>query len=381
VEALTREGVETLGDVEPTRDFAEFLVWAGAAASIGGREHEGKRLLEWAMEAARRARDDVTEAMALNFHGAARCQIGDRHGIDELESGARTLESLGSYIASTARMQVGDGLLLFDGPQAAKPVFEAAIALGERIRVGSHVMWTRAEYAWCMDDAGEWDEMLQQADIVLGWATSHESSQHAGLIGGRKARVLALRGEVDAAAATVTLVLDRVRHTGDPQGLVPTLAAAALVAHLTGEDSRALGPLDEMGDLAGYCWGPTTDICRLFLALGEMERVQELVERTAEAPPRLLNAVTTAKGMVAETRGDYDAAHLLYADAAGAWRAFGNPYELAHSLEGQARVIRQSKGRGEERPLYREAHAIFAALGVRGPFGLGTKLAGVRSQE
>lgn len=363
VEALTREGIEKLGNVEPTRDFAEFLVWAGAAAVLGGREHEAERLVTWAIEAARRVGDDATEAMALNFHGMVRSMLGDPGGLDELERSAERLESLGSYIASTARMQLADHLLLFDGPQAAKPVFEAAIDLGERIRVGSHVMWTRAEYAWCMDDAGEWDAMLEQADIVLGWATSHESSQHAGLIGGRKARVQALRDDVDGAAETVALVLDRVRRTGDPQGLVPALVAAALVAYLRGQESEARRHLDEIGDRAGYCWAPTADICRLLLALGEVERVEGLVRGTREAPPRLVNALTTARGMLAETRGDNHAAYVLYTDAADAWRAFGNAYELAHSLDGQARVL---QSHGEAPPSY-EARAIFDSLGVQRP--------------
>jgi len=370
VAALTREGIERLGGVEPTRDFAEFLVWAGAAASIGGREQEANELELWAMDAARRAGDEATEAMAFNFHGAARCQVGDRDGLEELERGAEALESLGSYLASTARMQVADGLLLFDGPSAAKPVFEAAIALGERIRVGSHVMWTRAEYAWCMDDAGEWDEMLTQADIVLDWATTHESSQHAGLIGGRKARVLALRGDLDAAADTVALVVDRVRHTGDPQVLVPTLAAAALIAHLTGDESEARLCLDEVGNLAGHCWGPTTDVCRVLIALDEVERVQDIVDHTAEAPPRLSNAITTLKGMLAEASGDDGAAHRFYADAADAWRVFGNPYELAHSLDGQARAFRRLNLRPEgEAAAQHEAATLFSALRVQRPLG------------
>ena len=365
IEALIAEGVQKLGGTEPTRDFAEFLVWAGAATAIGGKEPDAERYLVWASECARRVGDEATVAMAMNFHGMVVSMLGDRKGLDELEQGAQTLESLGSYLACTSRMQVADALLLFDGPRPARPVFEAAIALGMRIRIGAHEMWARAEYAWCLDDEGAWDEMLQEADVVLTWAESHGSAQHAGLIAGRKGRVLALRGDIDAATAVVEPVIDRARHITDPQVLVPTLATAALVAHLKANHSEARGLLHELGDNAGYAWGPTADIGRLLIAYGDVDGAQHIVEGVVQAPPRLLHAITTVKAMLAEAFGDHPIALHLHTEAIKDWRSFENAYELAHALAGQARALEALNRPDEAEAPRLEAEAIFARLGVR----------------
>ena len=365
MESLFREAIEKLGGTEPTSDFADFLVWAGAANMLAGRDTDAERLLARALECARQVGDAAVEAMALNFYGTARIGSGDRACLEELEEGARRLESLGSYMASTGRMQVADGLLAFDGPVGAAPMFREAIDRGKAVRLDAHEMWSRAEYVWCLEDEGAWDEALLEADTVLMWSASHDSSQHAQLVAGHKARMLALRGDLSAAGGALEAVIERARLMTDPQVLAPTLTAAALVALLQGRSSEAKDLLAELGVAASHYWAPTAEICRVLVACDAIDTARAVVDRINHGPPRLLNAVPSAEGMISEALGDHAVGVHHYAEAIRRWQAYNHAYELGHALAGRARCLDALDAQHEAEGSRNAAVAIFRRLGVR----------------
>ena len=51
------------------------------------------------------------------------------------------------------------------------------------------------------------------------------------------------------------------------------------------------------------------------------------------------HALTSTRGLLAEARGEHEAAVAAFSDAALRWRDFGMPYEAAQGLLGQGRCL------------------------------------------
>ena len=73
----------------------------------------------------------------------------------------------------------------------------------------------------------------------------------------------------------------------------------------------------------------------------------------------------TCRALLAEARGEHEAAAAGFADAAARWHDFGVPYEEGHALLGQGRCL-VALGRAPEAaaPLA-AAREIFARLGAK----------------
>jgi hypothetical protein len=166
---------------------------------------------------------------------------------------------------------------------------------------------------------------------VLIWATNHDSPQHTLLVAPQKARVLALRGDTTCARETMVGILDHARRVHDLQMLAPTLATRALIEYLDGNPDAAYQLLAELGAGARFCFAPTTDICRLLIAIGAPQDARSIIDGITRGPPRLMNAVPSVRAILTEA-GDHAAAKDHYQAAATRWRTYGHAYELAHAL-------------------------------------------------
>jgi class 3 adenylate cyclase len=362
-EELIEEGTRRFADSQPTKHLPWFLTWAGAGTMLRGADHEAEPIFARAMDSARRVGDDHAYAFAQHFHGLTRTQSGDRSGFDDLNAGVQQLVSLGSPYTATGWYDLADQLLLWEGPSRAEEAFQAALLHGARTGAATEEMWARAEHAWSLEDAGEWDEMLDEANIVLAWSESHNSSQHRVLVAGHTARVMALRG-ADPPHELLGPAVDRARTVTDLQVLAPTLAAAALVAFFEGRIDEANQLLVELGDRARYPWAPTAEVGRLWIAVGQPQRALALVDGIADGPPRLLNAVPSIRGMLAEANRETDLALDHYEAATRAWRGYGHAYELAQALAGSSRCLAACNNQSRAKVCEDEAAEIFRHLGV-----------------
>jgi len=103
---------------------------------------------------------------------------------------------------------------------------------------------------------------------------------------------------------------------------------------------------------------------RTALALGDRSLAEGLVDGLEPRHPYGEHALVATTAMLAEARGDPDAALLVYADAAVRWERFGVVPEHAFALLGQGRCLVALGRLGEARAPLGEARAIFVRLGA-----------------
>jgi hypothetical protein len=341
--------------------FAAFLrsmrMELGSSSELIGR----------AIEMGNGVGDQQAVAVAINIRGLVRAETGHPDTLGDLEASLAMFEEVGSTLVTMAKFHLGFGRLVTTGPAHAASALEDAIAHGTRTRNTVYAMWARVEEISRLADGGAWDELLEMTDYVLTWADANGSHQHSASVAPHKARVLALRGNTTAARSAMGGALEHALGIGYPQAVVPALTSAAVIERMDGNSSRArelcrLIDLDRIG-----CISPVAEICRVLVSCDASNDAQLLLDHIRNGPAKLLNNVTSARAVLAEADCDHRAADAHYEDATNRWRAFDNPYEVAHALAGRSRCL-ASRGRIDEAEAYaREAEATFARLGVCDP--------------
>ncbi len=327
--------------------------------------------LAWAEHALRLPSSLETTLMALHLKGNARCELGDLDGVEDLREAFDLSQDQGralDVVHSTSYLAEWVGMI--EGPHAALVMSDAALALCLRRGLAGQEMWTRAERLWLLYDAGRWDEILEQTDVLIGWGREHGDGQveAAGL--SYRARVLAQRGRVVEAAELAADVVPRARAIEDLQILSPALVAAAQVAGAAGDGPRALELLGEFdaatGDApSGYRELLLPDAVRTCLAAGGADLARRLIrDRPTAHPPRIELAVLAGSAAIWEADGELDAAADAYGEAARSWSAWGGIPEQAHALKGRARTLRALGQLDLAREPASVAADLFTALGV-----------------
>jgi class 3 adenylate cyclase/tetratricopeptide (TPR) repeat protein len=363
-DAIFRDALADLAQGPTTSSYAMTLTNGGFIAMQRGHLPEAMEIDERALAVATATGDTVAIATALNVRALVRSELGDRRAFADLQVSHDMFEVAGSSWTTMAKFHLGYVTTLWDGPEGAKAVLRDAVAYGDRLHDRTYAMFARVEELFRMDLAGEWDALLALADEVIGWAESAGAVQHGTLARSRKARVLALRGQTDDAAALMEGVLERARRIGDLQALTPTLATHALILYLGGQPASARRLLHELTPDRTRSESPVALIFRLLVGCGDADGVASLLGGARPGPPRLENNIETGRALLLEQRGALVAAAERYRDVAQRWRRFGDPYELAHALAGQARTL-QLQGRDvEAKQLASESVSLFDRLGV-----------------
>jgi DNA-binding SARP family transcriptional activator len=320
--------------------------------------------LDAAVEMARRIGDPYAIATSIDNRGLLRSELGDPKWAEDFQTSMATFVDLGSTYVTMAKMHLGECRLVWEGPAAAAPILDEAIADGVRTRNVLYEMFARIEEIWRMADAGEWDQLLEAADHVLAWSQRTGWLLHHALVAPQAARVLALRDDISRARETMSAVLERARAIGMRQVVIPALAVTALIEQRGGNLGKAQLLLAEIDSLAGRM-APAADVCRMLVASGDIDRADALIAGVKAGSPRLLHSVASGKGAVAEGRGDLALAEALYRDAETRWRSYGNPWEIAQALSGRARCLSALDRSSHADEPAEEAEAIFRRLGVR----------------
>jgi len=213
----------------------------------------------------------------------------------------------------------------------------------------------------CLYHAGEWDELLQEADEILHWGSEHGFGQlevfaHRGL-----ADVLTHRGSVVDAAVHVGALLPQARESGDPQVLVPGLCVAALVAYARLNTTAALECVTELERLTRVGSPMWRSLClvwplRAAVAAGELELAEAFLDGSEHESAWDGCARPAAHATIAEAQERLDEAAALFREAAELWERYGSVVEQSYALLGLGRC-------GDEKAL-REGQAIFAGLGA-----------------
>jgi hypothetical protein len=321
-------------------------------------------LLNRALDIGKTVGDELLAADVINYRGLLRVELGDQEGLDDLATSVRMYVELGSPYATMGKFHLARGHQWWNGPADAAPIFRDAIEHAARTGNPTYEMEARALDISRMEDAGTWDALLDATDHVTEWADRTGAWQHHTVAAAQKARVLALRGDLAGARTAIAGAIERSRRALDSEVILPTLSAAALIEWLDGNTAHARRLAEEVAPRQVNSATPLAEICRTLIACDAADHAQLLLDHARFGPPRLLNNDTSARAQLLEAERDHVAAAALYEDATIKWRSFGNPYELAHALAGQARFLAAlHRAREAEFAL---ATSIFTRLGVRG---------------
>jgi len=369
------EGIRLLELHPPGRQLLQAYRAHAGRAAVGGEPREALERSERGLALANKLEAAVERASILQFHGCARCELGDLGGLDELREALRVFQEHGfGYATGVAYSNLASMLLMARGAAEAHEVYEEAIAFLTRRGLTHNRLWNSAEDAWCLYDLGAWDELVARADALLAEAEDFDPGFAGGQLGALvmpwKAHVLLRRGNVAAADELIRKVMPAARAARDSQVTGPALAAAAVAEQSRGDLDAAVAYIDEFDTaLAGRAdWHRArflTDFVGICIAAGAYERGLRLVESIEVIAGRTDPAHAAARGLLAEARGDYEDALDLQSAAVAGCEEFAITLGRGEALFAAGRCL-VVLGRHDEAALkLTDARAVFAALGAR----------------
>ena len=312
------------------------------------------------------------EVRSLQFRGAARTQLGDPAGLDDLRGAyAKGLElSLGEETA------VACGNLAFEtwvwvGPAAALELWTRNVVFCEARGLVPMAATSRSGQLETLFDLGRWDEVLRVADEIQRQGRGLGEDEGDSLIDLQadlyRAWVLRRRGRTAEAVAAAEGTLPRARRAGYPEMLAQALLVAAMAARLRGDEGACRRYVEEFAREteehvdSRVLYLPIA--VRAMIAGGDIDLAESmLVPDDAVTAPRHRYPLLSARAAVAEARGRHAGAAEGYEEAASRWAELECPLEEGLALAGLARC-RLALGRADEaRAPLEEARARLVAL-------------------
>lgn len=325
---LVRAYARMAGHLYVAGDSLESIPWADKALALAdelGVEEEA--------------------VLALQYRGAARSQTGDRGGLEDLRDALdRGLElGLGQEVA-TAYNNLAYELWFWDGPQAAQAMWDEMLAFCRERGFATLAMWAEAGMLESLFDMGEWERVEAITGELLDWERVH-GPMRAGIPALEYRMWVRVRqGRWDEAAALVDELERRARDIGYAEYSAPACVLRAEVAAATGDAEAAREAIDEFVRVTEatpeYRAAFLPVVARISCALGDVDDATELLAATPEPYARRLRlSVESAGAVVAEARGEPEAAAEIYADIAPKWADYGFGLEEAWLRLGLGRCL------------------------------------------
>jgi tetratricopeptide (TPR) repeat protein len=219
-----------------------------------------------------------------------------------------------------------------DGAAPGARAFDEAIAFAE-----SHGLPTedaRTGRLGAMMDAGQWDELLQEADLLLAWARRHGDAYTEVAVRLASARVRLERGE---AIGPQDALAGMARDTGwVPPSTAPIQAEAALAAHDRRSARDALASAIDTTE-AGQFFNDASFV-RACLRVGALDLARRALE-IGSTPALGVADRALAMAMVAQASGDYTSARAGYEQVVPELARLGHVPEQAYAVAGLGRCL------------------------------------------
>ena len=307
-----------------------------ALDALGGRSESA---IAWADKAIELAGEIGMQNIVrpLQMRGVARADLGDPGGVVDLRNALELSLECALRVDETAIAynNAGEYVTLAESVAAGRELCVAGLELARSRGHGHHVMWSRSVLLWHLFHEGRWDELLAEADELVGWDRAQGGTQIETFALAHSAHVLVHRGDVAGASGRISECLPRARQVGDPQTILPILTIASLVEMARGDLAAAAAYLDEYqsGGRSHYddtaLWTVTVGV-----AVGGPGRAELLVGTHEPWTACGRHARLHGLAIVAEAEGRREQAATLYADAASGWAAWGSVPLRAYALTG-----------------------------------------------
>jgi hypothetical protein len=363
---LLDESIEVLEREGPSPDLARAYTRVAGRAMLSSRPTDVIEPAERAIELAKEFGVEDKVLFAWQALGAARCDLGDPGGIEDLRDAlSRALASGTGQVGVVAYNNLSYFLWFMESAHRALEIKREGIEYARRR--GAMPLWLQMEEMWILFDLGDWDTVLEIAQELMEWHEDHPDAGHiAAIVPTYRAFVLTLRGRSAELSDAPDAFVTAARRIGDPQELVPALTVAALIAQTSGDAASAIAYVEELAaatetkpDLVRLQYA--VPVLRLCIELDRLDLGERFFDRPDPAGARQETVFAAGKAAIAEARGD-DVAGKLYLDAVRLLEAYDMPFELGHALLGHWRCT------SDEESLER-AEEIFRRLGGVVPEG------------
>jgi class 3 adenylate cyclase/tetratricopeptide (TPR) repeat protein len=361
-----REAIALLESGAPTAALVDAHVQLASSLHITGALAEAVDAIDRGIELAQQFGVPVP-ARAHSIRGVCRAFLGDRTGLDEMDTGLQLLLEQGGG-AEVARLMNHYAIVRYvlDGPAAAIADFEHGVSFSRErglIQIGTLMEVNLVE---TLAETGRVDEALERTTrlaIDAGTTGNALAHQQATMT---QAIILTARGDASFAIENTDVLLGAGSNLDQFVTGTATVARALLLAGRTEEAHARLTALDAHPDSRGNSNYPTIlpGVVRTALGVGDPELAQRLSERVEVEYALQNNAVDAARAQIAEHAGNHAEATALYASAAAHWEELGAVPEQAHALLGLGRSLLALDDRDAERPLAQAAE-LFRAMGYR----------------
>jgi class 3 adenylate cyclase/tetratricopeptide (TPR) repeat protein len=336
------EAIELLETGPPDRRLAGAYAYRAEASLLAGDREAAMADAARALAILGEGSTDEFAVMALHLRGDARCSLGDRDGLLDLERALEiSVSTQRSADVVTSESYVADWLLAFDGPTASWPHYERSIATAEESGVLSQGLWVRAGALFSLYELGRGDDVLRISEEILALGKDRLDATVWVFAQVLRTEVLLDLGRTGEVVAAEEL-LERAREAQDPQTVAPALLVAARVALVAGDGAGAERRLRAFASVTSdvapeYREAILARAARVAVALGRGDVLRELVGTSLGELPHHARNLASARAALLELEDRRDEAREAYLEAAAGWDAFGSPREADFARIGAER--------------------------------------------
>jgi tetratricopeptide (TPR) repeat protein len=368
---LLEEGIGLLETREPGPELARAYGRMAGHLYVAGDNAAAIGLAEKALALADELGLEGEVVLDLQYRGAARGQLGDAGGLEDLREALRRAKEIGlGNETAIAYNNFALQLWLWEGPSAALVVWDEMAAFCRVRGFQTLSMWARGGSLEALFDIGEWDRILQIAEEMLAWHREHGATRVGITALTYQAWVHVRRGGYERAAEILDELVPRAREVGYAEYLGPVLVIASEVSLARGDTAAAVRFVDEFVEVTQEQEDYRTMFLpvaqRVLVKTGSIDRAEELLESGSPTSSRNRLAVLSARAIVAEAGGDLETAAGLYREAAVRWGEYRFNLECALVSLGAARcLIGLGRELEEAERLLEEARRTLSRLGAR----------------
>jgi len=283
------DALEAVGDRSASRARAEALTNQSGFHMLAGRFEESIRVGAEARPLVETLGMDDQRARLHIVVGCARCCLGDRGGLDEIQSGIAVAETAGALeMLVIGYTNLSSELHFFARLAEARRAWRRHAELSERYGLGPQVRNTRADGAgWAYLD-GRWDEAIRVADELIAATDAGDNSFTDATVLSLRAWIRLARGDAAGADRDSERAAELARAS-DLQAQVaayPTRAAIATAAGRRDEANELASELAAIGPamVAGLC-APFPTLVAVAWVFRDLGREREFLERVLDADP------------------------------------------------------------------------------------------------
>ena len=392
VTGLLEEAVALVEGDGPCPESATVLGRYGKALWLAGDPRAGLEAIAAALAMSQRLALPEP-VMLLGYRGGIRCILGDIGGLEDYLHALGAARALGLERESELLVfNYADALLSHRGPGAAAEALREGLESARSRRMEELVAASQSPRfespgllgEWDAETArrltvnlieslglmGEWDEALAKAAELTPDLERSEAGSDLVIVRSQEAALRVARGEADLARPFVVWLERHGLSSEIPWIRAYALLTAAPVRLHLGDAGAALELLDEWEARPRPGSGPNyvaylPEAVRTALAGGDDCLAARLADGIESVLPMQRNVLATTQGLLAERRGEHEAAAGAFAAAASCWHDFEMPHEEAQALLGRGRCL-LALGRAPDAaaPLA-AAREIFARLGAK----------------